>query len=126
MAEWISVKDKLPTEGGEYLVFLKDIEPPTGEPIYDGIPPYDVVTVAMYSEDAKVFKWGDEWVFNMLLEHPCSFTMEMTHWMPLPQPPMEENCDTCRFNPPSSCDGKPCTQCDTSNPLTNCYQKSEE
>lgn len=34
-------------------------------------------------------------------------------------------CDTCRFNPPSSCDGKPCSMCDTSNPLTNCYQKAE-
>ena len=34
-------------------------------------------------------------------------------------------CDTCRFYPPSSCDGKPCTQCDTTNPLTSCYQKGE-
>jgi len=35
------------------------------------------------------------------------------------------SCSTCRFNPPSSCDGKPCTVCDTSDPLMNCYQKAE-
>lgn len=46
----------------------------------------------------------------------------ITHWMPLPEPPKEEyKCESCIYNPPSSCDGKPCTQCDTRNPLTNCY-----
>lgn len=30
---------------------------------------------------------------------------------------------SCMYWPPSSCDGKPCTQCDTSNPYLNCYQK---
>lgn len=42
------------------------------------------------------------------------------------EPPKEETCDTCRHFPPSSCDGKPCTQCDTSNVYTNCYEPKEE
>lgn len=31
-------------------------------------------------------------------------------------------CDTCIFYPPSSCDGKPCCFCDTSEPELNCYK----
>lgn len=38
----------------------------------------------------------------------------------------EYKCESCVYNPPSSCDGKPCTQCDTRNPLTNCYIQAEE
>lgn len=37
----------------------------------------------------------------------------------------EESCDTCAYNPPSSGDGKPCSMCDTSDPMLNCYQKKE-
>lgn len=34
-------------------------------------------------------------------------------------------CQTCVYYPPSSCDGKPCMQCDVDNPLLNCYVKKE-
>ncbi len=34
-------------------------------------------------------------------------------------------CETCRHGPPSSFGGKPCCVCDTSNPLTNCYDPRE-
>lgn len=34
-------------------------------------------------------------------------------------------CQTCIYYPPSSCDGKPCTQCDPENPFQNCYVKKE-
>jgi len=37
----------------------------------------------------------------------------------------EESCDTCAYNPPSAGDGKPCSMCDTSDPMLNCYQKKE-
>ena len=33
-------------------------------------------------------------------------------------------CSTCIHNPPSSCDGKPCTQCDPDSVYFNCYQKA--
>lgn len=38
----------------------------------------------------------------------------------------QPTCDTCVHYPPSSCDGKPCTQCDTNSKWLNCYQKREE
>lgn len=54
-------------------------------------------------------------------------TQKVTHWMPLPEPPKEEyKCESCVYNPPSSCDGKPCTQCDTRNPFTNCYVPADK
>lgn len=34
-------------------------------------------------------------------------------------------CKTCIYYPPSSCDGKPCTQCDPESPFQNCYVKKE-
>lgn len=34
-------------------------------------------------------------------------------------------CQTCVYYPPSSCDGKPCTQCDITNPFLTCYREKE-
>lgn len=34
-------------------------------------------------------------------------------------------CETCVYYPPSSCDGKPCTQCDITNPFLSCYMEKE-
>lgn len=34
-------------------------------------------------------------------------------------------CKTCVYYPPSSCDGKPCTQCDITNPFLTCYREKE-
>ena len=34
-------------------------------------------------------------------------------------------CKTCVYYPPSSCDGKPCTQCHPENPLLNCRIEKE-
>ena len=36
---------------------------------------------------------------------------------------MSECNRSCKFWPPSSSDGKPCSVCDTSEPFLNCYQK---
>lgn len=35
-------------------------------------------------------------------------------------------CFTCIWSPPSSGDGKPCSQCDPNNSARNCYQRKEE
>lgn len=35
-------------------------------------------------------------------------------------------CKTCVYYPPSSCDGKPCTQCDPESPFHNCYVNKED
>lgn len=35
-------------------------------------------------------------------------------------------CESCIYYPPSACDGKPCTMCDTSDPLTSCYEERKD
>ena len=61
--EWISVKDRLPEESGEYLAYC-------GE--YDGI-------CVLYYEVLKTKgKWRTKW------------KDDVTHWMPLPEPPKGE------------------------------------
>jgi hypothetical protein len=60
--EWISVKDRLPDESGEYLAYCGEC---------DGI-------CVLYFEILKTkSKWRTNW-------------KEVTHWMPLPQPPKGE------------------------------------
>lgn len=86
MAEWISVKDRLPTESGEYIVFLHDISDEADELFKMS----DQVTVAEYDAEQKIFSWGDSWQWNMLIEHPQSYGYALAYWMPLPQPPIIE------------------------------------
>ncbi len=31
------------------------------------------------------------------------------------------SCDGCVFEPPSSCDGKPCSACEPSDPFMSCF-----
>lgn len=64
MTQWISVKDRLPEDDADYLVWL-----------------YDACTVerAMYYGDG-------EW----LTEELDNLTRFVTHWMPLPEPPNEQ------------------------------------
>ena len=61
--EWISVKDRLPEESGGYLAYCWE---------YDGI-------CVLYYEVLKTKgKWRTKW------------KDDITHWMPLPQPPKGE------------------------------------
>lgn len=57
MSEWISVRDRLPEENGDYLVALDD----------------GYIGVTWYSADEGFDLWAD--------------AGEVTHWMPLPEPP---------------------------------------
>lgn len=67
--DWISVKDKLPekVEGTHYLVMVKHIT----------------------LSEMEVAEWwfdGDErWIW--MWEHNGTVHLEVTHWMPLPEPP---------------------------------------
>ena len=75
---WISVKDRLPEEDGIYIVYANDEGCSYGEGIW-----YDrVVTCA-------------EWAFNDWIwyegSHEYSLCGIVTHWMPLPEPPEEED-----------------------------------
>lgn len=35
-------------------------------------------------------------------------------------------CNSCVYNPPSSCDGKPCCVCEPDNPLMSAYYPKED
>ena len=65
-AEWISVKDDLPTHVCMPCLIYAD----------------GCTNVADWSHD----KYGDDWWFYVDGE----YDPEVTHWMPLPEPPKEE------------------------------------
>lgn len=67
VGEWVSVKDRLPEENQEYIVYVTDIE---GE---------KCVTVDQWLSHAR--HW---FLFDDKAES------KVTHWMPLPPPPKEE------------------------------------
>ena len=60
MSEWISVKDRLPEKDGRYLAITKHYKQPV---------------IAQYTKNEK-YPWN--WLMN-----------NVTHWMPLPEPPKE-------------------------------------
>lgn len=92
MAEWISVKDRLPSKDGEYIVAYK----------LDTIPPkwqFETCLFALDLYSVNRFDFPREWYkdksgfFDSEPEHGyCEVSEIVTHWMPLPEPP-EENED---------------------------------
>ena len=76
--EWISVKDRLPEESGNYIVCCDDSSCSYGEGIWYSS---DVVVVSEYYEGSWIWYVGDtEWSLENIV----------THWMPLPEPPKGE------------------------------------
>lgn len=74
VAQWISVKDRLPDVAGMYIVTACDEWCSHGEGIW-----YDtVVVVAEYS--GSCWNWNDNGI-------DCDIDDLVTHWMPLPEPP---------------------------------------
>ena len=77
--EWISVKDRLPDETGRYLAVKKRIAPDEL-----GGNRTDIVILRFFVD--KGFRMPThipEWINKEINE-------EVTHWMPLPQPPKGE------------------------------------
>lgn len=64
MNEWISVKDRLPCKPGFYLVFVPEM-----------------ARVAIYYN-------GYDWIVDD--DFYAFGAYEITHWMPLPEPPKED------------------------------------
>lgn len=73
MNEWISVKERLPEAGGKYLTIS-----PTG-----------IYSVLNYSVRYRAFNAYDEQPKSSL-----KYSINVTHWMPLPEPPKEEGENT--------------------------------
>ena len=76
--KWISVKDRLPEESGNYIVCCDDSSCSYGEGIWYSS---DVVVVSEYYEGSWIwYEGGTEWSLENIV----------THWMPIPQPPKGE------------------------------------
>lgn len=65
MSEWISVKDRLPDEFGEYLGLVDEFE-------------FRGPEIVQFDEDGFQRWYNYEWNKS-----------HVTHWMPLPEPPEE-------------------------------------
>ena len=79
MSEWISVKDRLPDKTGRYLAVKKRIAPD-----YLGGNRTDIVILRFFVD--KGFRMPThipDWINEEINE-------EVTHWMPLPDPPKGE------------------------------------
>lgn len=69
--KWISVKDRLPEEGQKVIVFDNEYK-----------------TVDTYEFEDSKFLYRDSY-------HTDDYTNFVTHWMPLPKPPIND-CRTCQ------------------------------
>ena len=72
MSEWISVKDRLPENDDNVLVIVN------GK--YNNVTFVNAMMIAAFCDDEHV------WFLN---EYPDFVHANVTHWMPLPEPPKE-------------------------------------
>lgn len=74
MSEWISVKNGLPDKEGVYIGFIQ----------YNSACSY-VTPVRYIKQSFGEYWWW--WIFEK------SYTKFITHWMPLPEPPKNEDAE---------------------------------
>ena len=82
MAEWISVKDRLPEKAGIYIVHIRQ----------DNVNYIRNVFAARYSAEQKIWAIG-ETIEDTLLMNAITQSHKhiyVSHWMPLPEPPKGE------------------------------------
>ena len=79
MPQWISVDDRLPDETGRYLAVKKRIAPDDF-----GGDRTDIVIIRFFVDDGfRMPAHIPDWINKKINE-------EVTHWMPLPEPPKGE------------------------------------
>ena len=80
MAEWISVKDRLPEKAGTYIVYIQQ----------DNVNYIKDVFAASYSAEQKIWAIGDEEPLLLNAITQSHKHIYVSHWMPLPKPPKGE------------------------------------
>lgn len=81
---WISVEDRLP-EPGQYCLLRHQYQTVEFEPITAG---YYLRTQRFYFYYAAINNFGD----MVRVKSVCPGNEFVTHWMPLPEPPKDNNC----------------------------------
>lgn len=77
--EWISVDDRLPERNTRVLVYAQGKE--------DGFEGEYVITITSYTDNLfgyNISGWVEPWQYFFV-------SYEITHWMPLPEPPTKNN-----------------------------------
>jgi len=82
MAEWISVKERLPDGCGRYQVFVQNIDESSRKADNRRYPyPTRSINIAYFSDIPGMSMW-------CYSDFQCQMYMHrVTHWMPLPEPP---------------------------------------
>lgn len=94
MSEWISVNDRLPNDYGAVLITWVNRNP---EWYYAHIKDTPFVGVAHFYPKTKRWYWYSAVTEDYLSEYGDSEfdridkDIDITHWMPLPDPPQEDN-----------------------------------
>ena len=86
--EWISVKDRLPDQEQDVILCTREIE--TYGKHHEKKKIYRNIYMGYFDGDEWLTSYchGCEYIFRMNEKYPNE-TIEVTHWMPLPDPPEE-------------------------------------
>lgn len=87
--EWVSVKDRLPDPDQDVILCTREIE--TYGKHHEKKKIYRNIYIGYFDGDEWLTSYchGCEYIFRMNEKYPNE-TIEVTHWMPLPEPPKGE------------------------------------
>lgn len=87
--EWVSVKDRLPDPDQDVILCTREIE--TYGKHHEKKKIYRNIYMGYFdgNEWLTSYCYGCEYIFRMNKKYPNE-TIEVTHWMPLPEPPKGE------------------------------------
>lgn len=80
MSEWISVKSRLPEDNVHVLVYVKENNPASGDNYFD----LDAVEDGYW---INILDYEDRAAVTGVPPGTIYSKPEVTHWMPLPEPP---------------------------------------
>ena len=90
--EWVSVKDRLPDTDQDVILYTREIE--TYGKHHEKKKIYRNIYMGYFDGEEWLTSYchGCEYIFRMNEKYPNE-TIEVTHWMPLPEPPEKEKTE---------------------------------